>query len=159
MISLQQILPAEFPKPFSITRWICLSSCFFMVPCIYAYLNSLYLYSIASMLASIFSVNHWRSADYGFKRTIDIIVARVASIIYVVSWGIYSEGIYFYGYGIPMLLIVISSYLYSDYLSIRWHQHWVWVHMFFHLSVCVASCLTIYCIIQTNSRLELDNCN
>jgi hypothetical protein len=34
----------EFPKPFEITKWACVSSCFFLVPGTYAFYNQLYLY-------------------------------------------------------------------------------------------------------------------
>ena len=66
------LLP-EFPKPFIQTKWVCVSSLFFLVPAIYALLNVgvckwLYIYGYISILNSILSVNHWKKAEYGIRR-------------------------------------------------------------------------------------------
>ena len=49
----------DSPKPFEITKWLCISSCFFLVPGTYAFYNQLYLYGIVCTYTSILSVNHW----------------------------------------------------------------------------------------------------
>ena len=38
------IIADEFPKPFSITKWLVLSSCFFLIPATYALKNNKYIY-------------------------------------------------------------------------------------------------------------------
>ena len=38
------IIADEFPKPFSITKWLVLSSCFFLIPATYALKNNIYIY-------------------------------------------------------------------------------------------------------------------
>lgn len=38
------IIADEFPKPFSITKWLVLSSCFFLIPATYALKNKIYIY-------------------------------------------------------------------------------------------------------------------
>jgi hypothetical protein len=38
------IIADEFTKPFSITKWLVLSSCFFLIPATYALKNNIYIY-------------------------------------------------------------------------------------------------------------------
>ena len=38
------IIADEFPKPFSITKWLVLSSCFFLIPATYALKNKIYIW-------------------------------------------------------------------------------------------------------------------
>ena len=147
-----KLLP-EFPKPFSVTIWIVLSSCFFLVPGIYAFLNAyyychkwLYLYGSLSFCTTICSVNHWRKAENGIRRKTDKAAAWIAFIAYVVT-GFVCLPIYL---SFVTVGIIVSSFFVSDHLSQRHHPFWFLTHMFFHFSVSVTKCFIINDII-TNS--------
>lgn len=91
------VFEPEFPKPFSITKWTVISSIFFLVPATYAFLNTiicawLYWYGVLSVCTTIFSVNHWRQAEYGMRRNLDRVVAWIACIIYVSTGLLYLPG-------------------------------------------------------------------
>jgi hypothetical protein len=144
MLSDNKLRP-EFPKPLSVTIWIVFSSCFFLVPGTYAFLNAycykwLYLYGSLSVCTTICSVNHWRKAEDGIRRKTDKAAAWIAFIAYVVTGFVY----------LPTYLsfvstgIIVLSFIVSHHLSQRHHPRWFLSHMFFHFSVSVTKCFIIY---------------
>lgn len=147
------ILPlTEFPKPFCITKWACVSSLFLGLPGIYAFLNSCYLYTIVCSTTSILSINHWRNAEDGIRRKLDTVAARLCFVIYFLSGCYYCRGIYLYGYGITILALNIFTFMLSNYLSTTWHPYWILSHVSFHFSVLISECLVIYCAIENSKE-------
>jgi hypothetical protein len=144
----------EFPKPFEITKWACISSCFFLVPCIYAIQNSVYLYATVCLYNTLLSVNHWINAEDGIRRVLDRIAAYGCFIVYFVSGCLYCKGIYFYGYGIPILCTVLGFFFTSNKLSVEWHPHWIYSHMMFHLSAAVSEVLVIWAYLEHTKNIE-----
>ena len=142
-----EVIVQEFPKPFEITKWLCMSSCFFMIPGTYAFYHGLYLYGIVCSYSTLLSINHWRNAEDGFRRLIDRLSAYTCFIVYFVSGCLYCRGIYFYGYGTPILILILCFFTASNYLSTRWHPQWVYSHIMFHLLVSVSQMLVIDCVL------------
>ena len=134
----------EFPKHFEITKWLCVSSCFFLIPGVYAFYNEQHFYGNVCVYTLIFSINHWRKAEDGIRRKMDIIVATSAALIYIFSWVVYCEGTCFL-IGIPIITLVFISFLLSNYLSVRWNPHWVYMHMLFHVFCSISEMLVIHC--------------
>jgi hypothetical protein len=119
--------------PFKDTRWLCLSSLFFTIPSYYAYINNLYFHSITLLTASLISANYWRKATYSWRRTIDLMFAKIAFIIF------FSDGIYYItseNYLITGSVALITS-SYCFYLSSKLHKlhnnNWYKYHLLFHL--------------------------
>ena len=139
----------EFPKPFSITRWLCISSCFLLIPGAYAFSQGLYLLSLLCILACITSFNHWRCAENGYRRNADKLVAWVCFIVFFISGCIDCEGSQYYNYAVSIILISVTfSFLLSGYLSMRWNPFWCSTHIFFHLFSALASSFVVYCAVQ-----------
>lgn len=139
--------PPEFPKPLSQTIWVVGSSCFFLVPAIYAFSNAhyfklLHLYASLSVCTTVCSVNHWRKAEDGLRRKIDKAAAWTAFVAYVITGFIYLP--------IPLSITTVStiaiSFKISDNLSLKHHPVWPFIHAFFHLSVSVTKMFIIYYI-------------
>ena len=147
ILQIEEVIVNEFPKPFKITKWLCISSCFLCVPGVYGFYHRLYLYGTVSTYTSILSINHWRDAKDGRRRLMDRISASSCFCLYFVSGSLYCQGICFYGYAIPILGMILSSFFTSNYLSIRWHPHWVYSHIIFHLLSSLSQLLVIYCIL------------
>lgn len=147
------IIQPEFPKPLSTTKWIIGSSCFFLVPAIYAFLNIyffelLYLYAFISLCTTVCSINHWRQAEDGIRRKIDKVVAWSAFIVYFVTGFLYFP-IYL---STTTASIIISSYMVSDYYSQKHHPYWPVIHMFFHLVGSSTECIIIYYMIEETNN-------
>jgi hypothetical protein len=71
------------------TKWLVLSSYFFIIPSYYAYINKLYLHSIILFLTSVISVNYWKKATYSWRRNMDLIFSKFSFIVFV------SNGIFY----------------------------------------------------------------
>jgi len=149
------LIRPEFPKPFEETKWLVMSSCAFLIPMTYAFASSLYLYGCVSLFALLLSINHWRDAEDGVRRAIDCYMAYICFVVFVISGFIYCRGIFFYGGG-AIISIIIGFFLMSDYLSIQHHHRWYVAHMFFHLFVTIGECFIIYCVVQQRDPVE--NC-
>ena len=124
------------------------NSCFFLIPWVYAFYNQFYFFGSVCVLTNVLSINHWRKAENGIRRIIDIIAASSAALIYIASWIIYCEDICFL-IGVIILCMVVVSFLLSNYLSVCWNPHWVYMHMFFHFCVSLSKLLVIHCKINT----------
>jgi hypothetical protein len=144
----------EFPKPFELTKWLCVSSCLFLAPGTYAFYNQMYLYGTVCTYNTILSVNHWRDAQDGVRRLIDRISACTCFLVYFIGGCMYCRGIYFYGYGISILFVILSSFFTSNYLSVRWHPLWIYAHIMFHLSVSLSEFLVIYSTQLTTNKID-----
>ena len=58
------------------------SSCFFILPCIYAFDNELYILSFISLLNTLCSAILWYNYHLGHIRNIDVFFARASFCIY-----------------------------------------------------------------------------
>ena len=58
------IEPEKYVALYSESKYIVISSCLFLIPSIYGFINNKYFFAITSLLTSIFSINYWRDAKY-----------------------------------------------------------------------------------------------
>jgi hypothetical protein len=108
--------PEKCVAPYSESKYIVFSSCFFLIPFIYGCINNQYFFAITSLLTSIFSINYWRDAKYCYRRSCDLIIARISCMIYVV-YGCYYTAINVY---VPIIFIwygLVLSLFYFYYMS------------------------------------------
>lgn len=133
-----------YPYPFSTSKWLVLSSCFFIVPGIYAYYLNFFLYGTMSCITSLASINHWRKADIGIRRNIDVIVAHLSFGLYLVSGLIYLRGWIFYGLGIPGCIFIILFFYLSKNLKEPGNNHWLYCHFLFHLFVALTQFVVLF---------------
>ena len=106
----------KYIAPYSESKYIVFSSCFFLIPSIYGFINNQYFFAITSLLTSIFSINYWREAKYCYRRSCDMIMARMSFMIYIVS-GCYYTAINGY---VPTIIIwygLVLSLCYFYYMS------------------------------------------
>ena len=89
-----------FPIPFYESLCLVMSSCFFLLPGYYAFLENLPFHGSVSIVTTIVSANYWRYAVEGTRRNVDLIVAKVSFMIYCASgfwftrdWRLYAVGI------------------------------------------------------------------
>jgi hypothetical protein len=132
--------------PWEQSRWITLSSCLFMIPSYYAYLRELYAYSILLLITSLVSINYWRNATYSWRRTLDMIVAKITVTVFI------SNGTY-YIRDIPTLIVGYTNLIplvYCYYLSDKYHKaqnpRWVVYHCGFHFVLFYEVMLLIHTI-------------
>ena len=144
ILDIHTIDVTRYVAPYYQTKWIVCSSLFFLVPCAYGYMSEQYFLSIISFLTSACSINFWRDANYSYRRTIDVIMAKIAFLVYV-------------GYGVinvTSLPYVIAGYtglfgvIYCYYMSNKHGDSELWwkFHMLFHFLISWVQIIAIKCI-------------
>jgi hypothetical protein len=145
--------PDEFPKPFSMTRWLCISSCFMLIPGAYAFSRGLFFMSFICVLTAVASFNHWRCAENGYRRCVDKVVAWLCFVFFFLSGCSTTNSYYSYVDTLVILLFVCSSFLLSDYLSVRWNPYWCSTHILFHLFSFLAIFYVVYRVAQKQNMI------
>ena len=137
----------KYPIPLDVSIWLVGSSFFFMVPAVYAFINSFYLYGIVSTITTVCSANHWREAEDGPRRTADRVVACVSFFIYFVT-GCINLNNHVYLIGIGMGISMLTFYYFSERLAEKGNPHWVYCHFLFHIFVALGQFWVLYFTIQ-----------
>jgi hypothetical protein len=127
------------------TKWLTLSSCFFIIPTLYSYQKNLKSYSLLIFFTAMVSVNYWRSAKYGWRRKADLFFSRIAFMIFFYNFIFYVKYKPYILFAYPNLLIIaycyyMSTYLhkkkivekYNDFLIEWWHYH-----VIFHICLII----------------------
>lgn len=153
--------PSQFPNdkvrrnvfPVNWHDSVCLviSSCFFLVPGAYGFANALYYYGVVSVITTAVSVNYWRYAVEGMRRSADLITAKVSFAIYFVS-GFFFLNLRLLAIGIPGCILIIVFYMLSNRYWDKDSHLWVYFHMGFHLFVALEQFLVLYGGVQINAQ-------
>jgi hypothetical protein len=131
-----------------------LSSYVFLVPAYIAFRNHLYWLSLSSFITSLVSIQYWRHPIPGFRRSLDLVVAKLSFLLY-----------FFYGfYGMYSLLSqetyvdtnimtillhsmmiygMIVCYYYANILWEYQYVEWILCHALFHILVAWEQCFII----------------
>jgi hypothetical protein len=118
--------------PWNETRWLVLSSFFFLIPSIYAYLNNLYFLGNLLCITSIISANYWRKATYSWRGTMDLIFAKISFVTFVINGLLYVSNIYYLIFGyIGLFILSYCYYLSGKELELK-HNNWYQYHVLFH---------------------------
>lgn len=73
------------------------------------------LYTAVSTITSIVAVNYWRHAIKGYRRTADLIIAKLSFTVYFVIGLMYVRDQTLLMIGIPMCVLIIAFYSLSNY--------------------------------------------
>ena len=84
------------------TRWLVLSSSFFLFPSMFAFYHHLYLHSFLLCSTSFISANYWRKPTYSWRRTLDLFFSKISF-----SW-FFLHGI-FYIHSTPHIILAVSN--------------------------------------------------
>ena len=114
------------------SKWLVLSSFFFIIPVVYAYVNKLYFYAGILASTSFISANYWRIATYSWRRNADLVFAKISFTIFVSNGIIYVRTIPYIVTGYSGLLILLYCYYLSGKLLESKNTHWYKYHMIFH---------------------------
>jgi len=131
------------------TRWLVLSSFFFTVPSIYAFIINMYSYSLLLLCTSLISANYWRKATYSWRRDLDIIFAKISFVVF------FSNGVYYVksvGYvitGYSGIIILLYCYYLSGKLFKLKNNNWYKYHLMFHLILAYEQTIIIDSIHQS----------
>ena len=104
------------------TKWLVLSSSFFLFPSMFAFYHHLYVHSFLLCSTSFISANYWRKPTYSWRRTLDLFFSKISF-----SW-FFLHGV-FYIHSTPHILLAVSNtclfsscFLLSSYFFYK-HPH------------------------------------
>ena len=115
------------------SRWLVVSSSFFLIPSIYSYYIKFYGFSILLLLTCLISANYWRKATYSWRRTADLVFAKISFVTFVSNGVIYVRSMPYLITGYSGLILLLYCYYLSDTLSKTKNDNWYKYHMLFHL--------------------------
>jgi hypothetical protein len=130
------------------TRWLVVSSCFFMVPSAYAYYNQLYFNSYVLLLTSLISANYWRKATYSWRRSADLIFAKISFFIFLVGWVAHVTNYNMVLVGVFCASCMGASYEKSVGLREKKSPHWYKYHVGYHFSTMVSQLIVLNAMIN-----------
>ena len=148
VLDVSTIDPTRYVAPYRQTRWLVGSSLFFLVPSIYGYQKEQYFLAIISLLTTSCSINFWRDATYSYRRSADVIMAKISFTIYTVNGIIYVTWLPFVVTGYGALFALIYCY----YMSNKHGDTDLWwkYHMMFHLLIAYTQIICIKSIADYN---------
>ena len=119
------------------SNYLMISSCFFLLPGFYALSHRLNLYFATSVVTTFASINYWRDAVPGWRRTSDMIIAKVSFLIYFLT-GLYciKDATVLY-LAWPICFLIVYCYMSSNHLWKLESHLWIFAHMCFHFFVAV----------------------
>ena len=123
--------------PFCQTRYLVVSSFFFIIPATYACVHNLYLYSLLLGLTTIISANYWRKATYSWRRNMDLIFSKVSFAIYIYNGIKYSHSIKDLIEGLIRLMIMVYYFRVSGELFKIKDDSWYKYHVVFHILIAL----------------------
>lgn len=120
-----------------------ITSTLFMVPAIVAFSYNMIFLAWTSFITSFVAINYWRDAKFGWRRWIDMTVAKTAFIIYLYHAVMYARSIFF-----GVVTAVITSTMVYVYTNVSFHiakqsKSWIKYHAAFHCLVILGKLLII----------------
>lgn len=132
-----------FPLKYYERNYLVISSCFFLIPAIIAFCYRAHILGATSSIVSLISVNYWRHAIPGWRKTFDLIVAKVSFVFYFITGCLHVRENIYHIIGWPVCALIIYFYLKSNS---KWDKNctsWVYHHVLFHLFVALEQTVVI----------------
>ena len=135
MIISENINDEKYIATFVHTKWLVLSSFFFIIPASYAYIFNLYSYSILLFLTSFISANYWRKATYSWRRNMDLVFSKLSFVIFFSDGVVYVNSVNYVITGYIGIILLLYCYYLSGKLFKLKNNNWYKYHMIFHLII------------------------
>jgi hypothetical protein len=130
------------------TKWLVLSSLFFIIPSFYAFIHNLYAYFILLFFTSLISANYWRKATYSWRRNMDLIFAKFSFVVFVSNGIFYVRTLHYVIPGYTGLLVLLYCYYLSGKLLELKNNNWYKYHFIFHFIMTYEQMIIIDSIIK-----------
>ncbi len=136
-------------KTWKYTKWLVWSSIGFMVPSLYAYYNGAYFLGAVLTITSAVSANFWRYAIDSWRRNMDLIVAKIAFVIFMYYGIVHIRNLYCIVTVYTSLPIMGYCYYLSGKLSKENNTHWVVYHFAFHCLLICGQYIIIHNVLRS----------
>jgi hypothetical protein len=112
-----------------------ITSALFLIPGGYAYYKHLYGITTVIVGTSIVSMNYWRNPVPSLRRTCDLVCSNTCFVIMVYHGIKYVHYKPYLVAGYPLLGVMVSSFLLSNWLHQHGNKYWYLSHIVFHISI------------------------
>jgi hypothetical protein len=130
--------------PWCETRWLVLSSCLWLGPALYAAATGQPGYAAVLVATVAASVNHWRRAERGWARALDIAMARTAFTVFVSAGIIYVTPTRRAPLAYAGLVALVRCYIKSTARHAAGHRDWWQYHAAFHALMACEQCVILH---------------
>jgi len=137
------------------TKWLVVSSCFFLVPASYAYVLGLFPFSILLTCTSLISANYWRRATHSWRRYLDLVFAKISFTVFVIAGVYYVRYVPYVLYGYSLLIILVYCYYLSGKYLEEKNPIWLKFHFMFHLLMAYEQFIILDSMSNTINKNEL----
>lgn len=134
--------------PWEQTKWLVVSSCFFLIPATYAHIHTLYLHSAVLFITFIISVNYWRKATYSWRRNLDLVYAKCSFILFLYNGVVYVRTVQYVIPGYIGLFVLFYCYYVSGKIFESKKEYWYKYHALFHFLLACEQFIIIDSILK-----------
>ena len=125
------------------SKYLIISSMFILPTSILSYTCHYYTYSILMMTVVLCSMNYWMKATYGKRRTLDLIISKIAFCVYVYNGIMNLYGFYLI-LGYFNMVGILYFYYKANYFFTSINNNWLKYHFIFHILVGIQSFMITY---------------
>ena len=146
----------RYPIPVYDSMCLVISSLFFLIPGMQAFSCHQVSYGILSVLTSAVSVLYWYYAIPGWRRSLDLYMAKLSFVIYFITGALYVTDRILLLTGWPICLCILWTYWMSGQEWQRDRHYWVYWHMAFHFFVAIEQLVVITGSFDQCSQKRID---
>lgn len=133
------------------TRWLVLSSLFFLLPSIYAYYYKLYFFFGLLNMTSLISANYWRKATFSWRRNLDLFFAKLAFVIFTVNGFYYINKPFYIVTGYSGFFFIFYLYYLSEIFMKMNDEIWISFHFLFHILLTYEQFIILHSILENQA--------
>jgi len=132
------------------SKWLVISSLFFILPSLYAFYNQKYFHFILLVITSLISANYWRKACISWRRDLDLVFSKISFVVFLSNGVMYIQYRHFWisiSCFLGLTLLVYFYYL-SGKLFDEKNENWYKYHFLFHFMVMYEQLLVIHSLLR-----------
>jgi hypothetical protein len=141
----QIIIESKYKKPNIYVPLVISSSCFLLSGYI-AFIYSIWIYFIISLITTFISINHWRDVRKGPRRTADLIGAKISFLVFFLSGCFSIPNNILWTFAVPNCVLMVILYYLSNHFRNQGQKIWIYIHFLFHILVAIEQAVVVYCI-------------
>lgn len=147
-----EVGPPSDRRLYSLSWILAVTSGTFAIPFYEAYRDGSFFLSFVSLIVTLASINYWRDAQWGWRRYIDMVVAKAAFLIYVGTALVYFRDMFYIATGIALVPTIIFVYSMITRFLASGSHFWIVFHVLFHCGIFLGQMLVIRAV--SSSRLS-----
>ena len=125
------------PMSYEYSKYMIYSSFSLLVTAILAYMVNDITIAVYFLIVFITSINYWRHADYGIRRDVDMVMAKISFILFIQKICILNEfqSVYLICYYTCGLLFYVMEQILVYYNNLKWIIFHMAIHMYISFGV------------------------